>query len=421
MTPALVETRRRERKPTPSLRPRAGTRGLFVWLHRYAGLVIAFFLMIAGVTGIALAFYQELDRALNPELYEITERTEPALSADALAQSVQKTYPEAFINLMTLDRKPGQSVRVRLSPHIDPATGQPFVLRWTEIFLDPFDGKILGGRDRGAWQANRAHLMPFLYRVHYTLYIPGYWGEWFMGIVALVWLFDCFVGFYVTLPARTPSTRGKNFWQRWKSAWRIKRGASATRFNFDLHRAGGLWLWGILLMLALTSVYFNLTREVFRPVLSVFAALSPETTPTLQQLPQATRPVTLSFDDAIRRAFTLRSENARTMTPSYVGLTPDAPGIYRVRFADIDRGDANWHFHYENLFIDGVTGELALRVGYDTGTAADKFLLWQYPLHSGQIFGLWGRVGIAFMGIFVVILSITGIIVWIKKRRARMA
>lgn len=407
------------RPKNPRMVRRRGLRPLFTLAHRYAGLFIAFFLIIAGATGTAIAFYRELDSALNPELYRIEERAQPPLGVEALAAAIRGSYPHAFVNLLMLDRRAGESVRVRLTPLVDPATGKSFALDHSEIFVDPFDGRVLGGRDRGNFRADRAHLMPFLYKLHYTLYLPAKWGDWFMGIVALVWLFDGFVGFYLTLPVATGSAAkaGKNWWRRWRTAWQIKRGASRARLNFDLHRAGGLWLWLVFIMLAFTGVYFNLTNELFRPVLGWITPLTPEVAPMLKTLPQSTLPATLTFDEAIVRAEAVRSDSAKDMVPSFVGLMPDSPGIYRVRFADSDRGDASWHFHYENLYIDGRSGELITRISYYGGTVGDKIVLWQYPLHSGFVFGFWGRVVIGASGLVVVLLSITGIVIWLRKRR----
>src|SRR5689334_22434660 len=101
-------------------------------LHRYAGLFMAAFLIFAGVTGIALAFYKELDRTLNPALHFVRERAQSPLSVNALADKVQASYPSALISVMMLDRNPGESVRVQLSPRIDAATGKPALLEWTE-------------------------------------------------------------------------------------------------------------------------------------------------------------------------------------------------------------------------------------------------------------------------------------------------
>jgi uncharacterized iron-regulated membrane protein len=44
-----------------------------------------------------------------------------------------------------------------------------------------------------------------------------------------------------------------------------------------------------------------------------------------------------------------------------------------------------------------------------------------FPLHSGQIIGLPGRILISFSGIAVVVLTVTGVIIWAKKRRGRLA
>ncbi|MGC3982985.1 MAG: PepSY-associated TM helix domain-containing protein [Steroidobacteraceae bacterium] len=397
-------------------------RHAWVLIHRYVGLFLAFFLIIAGITGTAIAFYKELDRALNPELFNIVERSTAPLNADQLADKVQQAYPHALITQLMLDRAPGQSVQVFLRTTTDPVSGTAYPLQHTHLFVDPFDGRLLGGRDRGVFHTDRAHFMPFIYKVHYTLYLPGNWGTWFMGIVALIWMFDCFVGFYITLPPtkHSKTTPSKTWWQRWRPAWQIKRNASRTRLNFDLHRASGLWLWIVLFTLAMSGVYFNLKFELFRPVLGAMAELTPDFQRSLPNLPQANAPVTLTFEQALARGRAVLAPELQYMVPSYVGYTSEAPGLLKVRFADPGRGDDNWRFHYENLFLDGQTGELITRVGYSNGTAADKFVMWQYPLHSGQVFGFWGRAFMGLVGLATTLLSITGIIIWLKKRRAEV-
>lgn len=43
----------------------------------------------------------------------------------------------------------------------------------------------------------------------------------------------------------------------------------------------------------------------------------------------------------------------------------------------------------------------------------------QFPLHSGRILGLPGRIFISVMGLLVATLSVTGVIIWQKKRWVR--
>lgn len=396
-------------------------RPFFTQVHRYAGLATAFFLIVAGLTGAVLAFYHELDHALNPGLFRVQERPAPVLGPNALVAGIQAAYPDARVSLLELHRQAGESVHVRLIPRDDPA-GKPYVMDVDEVYLDPYDGRILGRRKMDAFRIDRAHLMPFLYRLHSSLHLPERWGVWLMGLVALVWMFDCFAGFYLTLPAGSQLPRerpGKGWWRRWHVAWRIKGDAGAFRFNFDLHRAGGLWFWGVLFILGMSGAYFNLNQEVFRPVVGLFGSLTPNPSQALPKRSDMQPVPQLSFEAAIERARALLPEQARGMRPSFIGYLPKQ-GVYRVGFQQTGRGETAFVLGFEQVFLDADTGQLKGRRGYDSGTSADKFLAWQFPLHSGQILGLPGRVLICITGLVVAMLSVTGVIIWLRKRSARM-
>ena len=74
---------------------------------------------------------------------------------------------------------------------------------------------------------------------------------------------------------------------------------------------------------------------------------------------------------------------------------------------------------HKALYFDGHSGEhLGSFVPWQ-GTAADLFVQAQFPLHSGRILGLPGRILISVMGVLVAMLSITGVIIWWRKSRAR--
>ncbi len=55
------------------------------------------------------------------------------------------------------------------------------------------------------------------------------------------------------------------------------------------------------------------------------------------------------------------------------------------------------------------------------GTAGDIFLHAQFPLHSGRIIGLPGRILVSYLELVVAILAITGIEIWTRKRTAARA
>jgi uncharacterized iron-regulated membrane protein len=72
------------------------------------------------------------------------------------------------------------------------------------------------------------------------------------------------------------------------------------------------------------------------------------------------------------------------------------------------------------LYFDGKDGRALGGKIPGTGSAGDIFLQAQFPLHSGRILGLTGRILISLMGLVVAMLSVTGVIIWVRKRRAKM-
>lgn len=389
------------------------TRQLWVRLHRYVGLGIAVFLIIAGLTGSVIAFHRELDRWLNPELFHVQSRGAP-LPPSELAARVEAVEPQIRVTAVPLQLTPGESALLSIAARVNPETGTPFRIEYNQLFADPITGRVLGTREWGACCFERKHLIPFLYTLHHRLTIPGNWGMWLMGAVALAWLFSIFVGFYLTLPRSLP------FWRTWKSAWFMKVGGSASRINFDLHRAAGLWLWSVLLVLAMSSVALNLKVEVFAPVVALFSPLTP--TPFDSRRPQPPEtPIEplLSFEEAIARATGEAAVHGWKTLPDEVAYRPTYV-LYSVNFSPAQRGLAST-LGSRVVYVDGLDGRILGTRVPGGGSAGDVFMQLQYPLHSGKIVGLPGRIAICVTGIVVAMLSITGGIIWLRRRRGQRA
>ena len=72
-----------------------------------------------------------------------------------------------------------------------------------------------------------------------------------------------------------------------------------------------------------------------------------------------------------------------------------------------------------NIYVSSQDGSVLGTHQPWHGTAADVFVQLQLPLHSGRILGLPGRILMSIMGLMVVMLTVTGVVIWEKKRRAR--
>lgn len=384
-----------------------------VFIHKWTGLLTAVFLIIAGVTGSLLAFEKELEALVNPELYVVQPRLDahgqaaPMLDPFELHARAIAALPGYQISGFPFLREPDRSVRFDLarSDKTRPDADQ--------AFLDPYDGRLLGTRRYGATPFDRATLIGFIYKLHYALALPRPYGEWFFGIVALVWTVNCLVGIVSTFPRITP------FWRRWLPAWLIKRNSSTYRLHYDIHRASGLWLWAVLFLFAWSSVMLNLRQEVYTPVMSTFLDFrtAPERRKADVSKPmlawrQAYEIAVRALDDvAARDGFTV---NYRSQLFYNRGF--DAFVYYANTSRDVqtDRGQTG-------VFIDARSGAL-LGTRIPTGEySGDTVSRWLQSLHMAKVFGLPYRIFVALIGLALAVSAYTGLYVWWKKRKARLA
>ena len=405
-----------------------------VMLHRIVGLTIAAFLFVSGMTGAVISWDHELDEWLNPHLTD-ARAPGPALSAIDLAHRIESRDPRVRVTFIPLAREAGHAYVFGVEGRTDTTAGRQYEIGFNEIFVDPASGEELGRREWGqVWPITRETLVSFLYKLHYSLHIPEMWGidtwgMWILGVIAILWTLDCFVGLYLTFPVRKASNRNradavarqlaKGWWARWKPAWKIKSRGSAYRFTFDIHRAFSLWSWVLLLLLAFTAFSLNLYREVFYPVMSIVSQVTPSPfevrTPTDRHAPIEPR---IGFEAVLARADGEARGRGWQIPAGSLFYAPTY-GVYAVSFfhPGDDHGAAG--VGPASLYYDGLDGSLLGERLPWQGTAADIFVQAQFPLHSGRILGLPGRILVSVMGVVVATLSVTGVAIWSRKRMAR--
>lgn len=392
-------------------------RGFLALLHRWFGLFMAVFLFIAGFTGAIISWDHELDEWLNPHLFKAKSgeiKSGSVNDALALARQIEANDPRIVVTFLPLDIEPGHTLGLGVAARPNRETGVADDLGFNQIAIDPATGEIQGRREWGAVSLARENILPFLYKLHYSMHIPdGFgieFGMWFMGIVGIVWVLDCFIALWISFPSI--KNWRKSFTFRWKQG--------GYKLNFDFHRSGGVWVWLLLLLLAVTSVSMNLDDEVMRPLVNKISPLTPsvfdERTPT-----PIDRPI-VAVQSRENILIAARSEARRRgwTAPAGTVFYGDHIGVYGVSFFEsgADHGDGGLGNPW--LYFDSTSGELIGATVPGVGSAGDLFMQLQFPLHSGRIIGLPGRILISCMGLVVAMLSVTGIVIWAKKRKARV-
>jgi uncharacterized iron-regulated membrane protein len=393
-------------------------RAVLVRLHRYAGLVLAGFLIDAGLTGALLAWNDEIEALLSPQLFVVTPASEgaPTLDPLVLRERVQAAYPRTFVARAPLRIEPGQAVVLRLYALPDRSGVTPELAN-DQVFVDPYTGRILGERKWGDPTQGIKNLMPFVQRLHDSLAL-GDIGAALMGMIALLWTVDCFTGAWLTMPPVRLAGGPAAWAARWRRAWCVRWRGGRHKLVFDLHRAAGLWPWAMLFVFAWSSVAFNL-RPVYAPVMQALFAHQPEPARAPPATPLLSPPVDWQQARALGREYLARqaAQNGWSVQYEYMLIYDPRSARYRY-YAHTDR-DAATRWGLTRVEIDGRSGAV-LTLWQPTGAAAgDTAHTWLTTLHMAAVGGRPMQALVCVIGIAVALLSVTGWLLWLRKRRAR--
>lgn len=421
-----------------------------LWVHRYSGLVMAAFLFMAGITGALLAFHQELDDVFNHKLAYVDVEPRPQLPIATLHDKVIEAYPEYKFSSMPVMLEPNKSAVFVVDRARGKRQKNKNTAPFQEVYVNPYTAEIIGSRDKEAWAFNNT--MWKVFWLHREL-LMGKVGNLILGIVALLWTINCFIGIYLTLPRATQSkakakanlsksaVRSHNrasWFKRWLPAWKIRRKSNFFKFNYDVHQAFGLWLWVMLFVIAWSSVGFNL-RSVYQPVMQAVVGLQPFEKGGRHK--PDTKSDTESDNQAVAKAHDVTLKITKAQSIEYLSAQAQKVSlehglkvekILGLRWVDEDK---QWQMRFKtnkdignkggvsSLNIDAVTGQVVkINLGHQSPTG-NKINEWLNSLHMGHIGGdvvhRIYQVFLALIGIAVSALSFTGVYLWWRGNRAR--
>jgi uncharacterized iron-regulated membrane protein len=340
-------------------------------VHRWAGLVLTLYVCVIGVTGAALVFRPELQKATFNRYFDVQRPPgTPDIAVAELISRLQTAYPRyqlAGIDYPTARRGTYLSYLIN---------GASLV----SAFSDPVSGEVIGELPKTSWITR-------LQNLHFNL-LAGPRGRTVNGIGAASLIVLFLTGLVIWWPGVA----------RW------------TRFNWELHRSVGVWLFALLMLWAVTGVEFAFPRQ-FRRVVNAVAPL------TTAQAPQSTvrAGAALGANDVpalIARATQLvpGAKMGRIVMPS----TVKAP--IQVLLAYRDHGDFDTSDEVL-LYFDRYSGMLIERrdAALQTMTAGDTIMKWIGPIHLGSFGGsgvklLWSVLALSFP-----LLAVTGVIIWWRR------
>jgi len=378
-------------------------------VHRWAGLTVAFVLVIAGLTGAILPFQGELGHLVAPQVWNVAPpdaRATP-LTGPELARRVE-AETGGTVSYIPLVVEPSRARAVFVSAHPGEAP-----LGYDEVFVDPYTGAIRQRVRYADLRDGPVNLMPFLVSFHYSL-AAGQWGRLLFGVAALIWFLECLAGLVLSMPRAGKGGRGGL--RQWGRAWTVRRRQGSAVLIRDLHRAIGLWILPAMLVFAWSAVAFNLD-QVHTPAQRALGAQGlyrPVTNP----LPAQGDPMTLERavdvgealmrQEAARRGFEIRGPEALSLNP-YAGVI----GYYARTSLDGPTRNGS-----TAVWFDQVSGRpVAFRPPFGS-TPADAVDKTTRMLHTADFFGWPYRVLVSVFGLLTVAVAVAGFILWLRRSGA---
>jgi uncharacterized iron-regulated membrane protein len=358
-------------------RPSAGvTRRVVLLVHLWTGLVVSSYALLIGLSGAALTFRAELQDRAYPEFFTGPPAGGVLADVTVVVEQLRQRYPGyrfSGVDYPTARRhsflayvaKDGEDLRT--------------------VFSDSVTGRVLGELPRDGW-------IQRLQDLHFNL-LMGSTGYVVSGIGAM-----CLVLLVVTGPVL--------WWpgvSRWTEALSVHAGRGWRRVIRECHWVTGVWTAGLLLLWAITGVYFCFPGQ-FREAVNVVLPLTTTRPPVSAGSPLGED---VPFNVLVSRAQALvpGAQIARLSLPATdtgsVGVV-----LARREHGDFDTSDQ------VTAYFDRHTGEALALDDQRSRSVGDDVIRWLGVLHVGSFGGtpirlLWMVTGLAFP-----LLAVTGVVTW---------
>jgi uncharacterized iron-regulated membrane protein len=379
---------------TSSVTALARLRTLWWAIHRWIALVLCILLVPIAISGALLVWHDALEPLLHPSRFAVTGNATTATST--YVDRARAALPQGFAPMaVRFPVEDGKPVTVL-------ARGEEGGRRQLlTAYLNPPDARVLDVVNF------RASLFGFLHRLHENLTIPQYSGRAIVGWAGVGMLILSLTGLWLRWPRSGAFLIGL----RWR------RAGDATIGN--LHYLLGFWIALPLALVSLTGIYLSFPQTA-RSTMSTIAPMNPQAGRALFAGPLA-RETQLSADAVLDAA-----RNAKPgWRPSalFLATIPPARGERTERG---ERPAATWRVQLR----DPPTRDVATVLVNDRNGSArslpdplagDRAAQWIRFLRDGSRGGpIWQTV-VFLTGAFPPIFAVTGIIMWLRRRRNRVA
>lgn len=382
-------------------------RKLFRKLHLWLSLPFGLIIMTTCLTGALLVFEKEITELVRHDSYTIPVRKTQSLSLQSLLERVARETPDSVqITSVTIPSDFRRAYTVGLS--------KP---RRAGVLVDPYTGKIVGQSGRLPFFTTVRELHRWLLDSMKPEAEGIFWGRVIVGTSTLLFVFILLTGLFLWWPKKL-----KGVGKRLKISLRHGR----QRLFTDLHTVGGVYVFVLLLAMAMTGLTWSF--EWYRTgFYKVFGAEMAEggkgdkgpkkdkrnkDAPREEGAEQAKLPASyIYWEEVVSYVIEVSEADYPEITVKDGEVEVPLAGLGNSRAADSFR-------------FDKKTGQVTEYKAYREVKRDKKLRGWIYSVHTGTWGGLFTRICYVLAALFGASLPLTGYYIfyqrkWGKKRKAK--
>jgi uncharacterized iron-regulated membrane protein len=349
-------------------------------IHSVAGLLAGLFVLALSLSGTLLVFREQLDSLQRPNEFP-TNDFQKILTVDESYKNIQQRYPYSVISSCAVSYSKEEPVIFSIYDSSFRNGTEAM-----QLFVHPQTGAVLKTRGAGGDVSN--NFMSWLSGFHSSFH-AGKTGEWLLGFFAIIFVISIVTGIILYRKSLIATLLLR------KHAW--KKG------NFHQLIGTGALLFN--LMIGITG--FWMQRYVFKKEFYQ----SNSWVNTIKPSPQ----LYYNFDSAYH--------SLQKKYPAFTG--------YMIYFAQSKKGKTaiygsnagNAYIHSKKfadvVFLDSM-GAVAKTRFINGIPADDRYDIINSQLHMGKYGGMGIKIIYGLLGISSALLSITGFILWLKRRRRKV-
>lgn len=354
--------------------------------HWLVGITVGVLLAMMGVTGAIMSFQDPILESLNAEARKVEVQGErqpmPALIAHAEAEAQRIG---ARVRTVTVPQQSDGAARVLF------LSGPSEIVR----YIDPYTGEWQAGGARGE---TFFEIVEEVHRGLITDRLGGkYVGRRVLDICAIVLIGLVATGLYLRWPKRTTN------WRAWFVVETRLRGRG---FLYSLHAVIGTYVLPLLLLSALTGLYF--AYDWYGNMLKRLAGVPP-----VAEERMAGKTLVAPNVDNIWSAFT-QATAAEKVGQVSLRLPKADEEPLRILYLD---ADAPHMTAFNTIKLDPATAQVLSHERYADKQTGARLLSSMLSIHKGSYFGVIGSLLLMLSSLALPLFVITGWMMYLDRRQ----